>query len=133
MSHFTDHHIVFTKDSQRMLNEKAMTNNTTHILGVNSKTLRARGWRISASPINWVHSILLDDSVNEYRYELHFTATHAGDTAPGKSELRAIVKTMNTRATNPLGGRWSIATVDGQPYEVTRDGDAVSTKDFIAY
>lgn len=128
------HTIVFTKDSQRQLNEKAILNNTEHILGVNGKTLKARGWLVMpADAKNWRQRPLLDDSPNEYRYELSFTARYEGDSVPGKSELRSILKTMNTRATNPLGGRWAITTVDGDPYEVTREGDTVSTKDFIAY
>lgn len=128
------HSIVFVKDSQRNLNEKAIRNNTEHILGVNSKTLTARGWTVTAdSDRNWSQSDLLDDSPNAYRYKLHFLAAFTGEMKPGKSELRAIVKTMNTRATNPVGGRWAISTVDGEPFEITRDGDAVSTKDFTAY
>jgi cytidylate kinase len=141
MRDIDEHIIVFTKDSQRLLSPKAIINNRSHILGVNSKTLTARGWQITSrdidpnklNDVSWRYRQLLDDSPNEYRYELHFTAWYAGQEAPGKSELRAILKTMNTRATNPLGGRWTISTVDGEPYEVTREGDAVSTKDFTAY
>jgi energy-coupling factor transporter ATP-binding protein EcfA2 len=136
------HHIVFTKDAQRQLNEKAMRNNTEHILGAVSKSIAQRGWsvtpRVTSMDANgegphWRQRPLLDDSPNEYRYELHFTAAYGGSETPGKSELRAILKTMNTRAQNPLGGRWTISSVDGEPYEVTRDGDTVSTKDFTAY
>lgn len=129
-----EHIIVFTKDAQRQLNEKAIRNNTDHILGVNSKTLAAKGWTIiPRGTMNWRQSQILDDTASAYRYELSFVAFHTGDTEPGKTELRAIVKTMNARATNPLGGRWTIATVDGVAHEVTREGDAVSTKDFTAY
>lgn len=132
------HHIVFTKDSQRQLNEKALRNNTTHILGVNGKSLKANGWEvvamISQTPTgNWRQRALMDDSANEYRYELLFTAVYEGEGTPAKSELRAILRSMQTRASNPLGGRWTIATVDGDPFEVTRDGDPTSTKDFTAY
>lgn len=139
MAHTESHHIVFTKDAQRQLNEKALGNNVSHILQINTKNLTARGWTVASEPVssftknNWRQRSLLDDSPNEYRYELHFMATYNGDSEPGKSEIRAIVKTMNTRASAPLGGRWSIATVDGDVYEVTRDGDTVSTKDFTAY
>src|ERR1700729_1306755 len=103
----TDHYIVFTKDSQRNLNEKAITNNTTHIAGVNTKSLLARGWVVAPHPTNttnWIQERLLDESANEYRYQLFFKVTHSGDAAPNKSELRGIVKAMNVRATNPLGG-----------------------------
>lgn len=137
--HNESHDIVFTKDAQRHLNDKALTNNNAHILGVNTKNLAANGWTITTRPVhgygesNHRERVLLDDSANEYRNELHFAAVYVGDKEPSKSELRAIVKTMNTRATNPLGGRWTIATVDGEPFEVTRDGDTVSTKDFTAY
>ncbi len=136
--HVESHKIVFTKDAQRNLNEKAMANNVTHILGVNSKSLLARGWQVTAVTAGpdsqvWRQSPLLDSSANEYRYHLYFCAQYVGDAAPGKSEIRSIIKTMNTRAANPLGGRWTVDTVNDDKYEVTRDGDAVSTKDFIAY
>lgn len=133
----TSHLIVFTKDSQRQLNVKAIAHNSDHILGVNTKSLTARGWNVNVSPDEnnncWKQTQLLDNTANEYRYELRFVATHTGDTAPNKAEIRAIVKSMNTRATNPLGGRWTIDSVDGQSYEVSREGDTVSVKDFIAY
>ena len=140
----TIHYIVLTKDSMRQLNEKALVNNRTHILGVNGKSIKARGWEVvpritdQGNPdfknaATWTQRPLLDDSANEYRYELHFAAVYTGETAPGKSELRAIVKTMQSRCSNPLGGRWNVSTVDGEAYEITRDGDAVSTKDFTAY
>src|SRR5216683_8411668 len=134
-----EHYIVFTKDSQRQLNEKAITNNVSHILGVNNKSLKARGWTVVIHDVsqyrqqNWKQRPLLDDSPNEYQYELHFMAVYAGDQEPGKTELRAILKTMNTRSTHPLGGRWSISTVDGDEYTVSDDGDRVTTKDFVAY
>jgi cytidylate kinase len=138
MTHTEIHTIVLTKDSQRQLNEKAIGNNIAHILGVNGKSIKARGWVVdtqngSDSGRAWESMPLLDDSPNEYSYSLYFVAAYTGDNKPGKSELRAIVKTMNTRAANPLGGRWAIGTVDGDEYEVTRDGDTVSTKDFTAY
>ena len=137
MAHTESHHIVFTKDAQRQLNEKALRNNGEHILGVNNASLSKRGWTVTtrdfSEGINWTRQTLLDDSPNEYRYFLHFTATYVGADEPGKTEIRAIVKTMNTRGTAPLGGRWTIAKVNDADFEVTRDGDAVSTKDFIAY
>jgi hypothetical protein len=139
MTHTEIHHIVFTKDAQRQLNEKAMGNNANHILGVNNKSMAARGWEIATANAGdvisdyWVCAPLMDDSPNAYRYTLHFNATYDGADAPGKSDLRSIVKTMNTRATNPLGGRWSIATVDGKPHTISDDGERVTTKDFVAY
>jgi hypothetical protein len=131
LRHF--HHIVFVKDAKRQLNGNALENNTTHILGVNGKAIAARGWTIVAATPSVRQRPILDDTTNQYRYELMFTAIYAGDSEPGKSELRAIVRTMTVRAAHPLGGRWAISEVDGQPYEITRDGEAVSTKDFTAY
>lgn len=139
MDHGTSHSIVFVKDSQRQLNEKAMTNNSSHILGVNNKSLQSHGWiivRHDVNPydqeVNWERVVLMDDSSNDWRYYLHFSAEYAGDKAPGNNDLRSIVKTMATRAGNPVGGRWAIHTVDGKPYTVTDDGE-VTTKDFLAY
>jgi AAA domain (dynein-related subfamily) len=141
MTHTELHHIVFTKDAQRMLNEKALSNNTSHILGVNNKSMAARGWTITTaiarskeSARNWDYYPILDsDTPNAYRYGLHFTACYTGPTEPNKTELRAIVKTMNTRASHPLGGRWSISTVDDKEHVVSDDGERVTTKDFVAY
>jgi hypothetical protein len=134
----TIHHITMTKDSQRQLNEKALRNNVDHILGVNTKALGVRGWIVTPnchglSSINWTQDRLLDDSPNEYRYTLSFTATHEAGTEPTKTEIRSIAKTMNTRGQNPLGGRWSVSAIDGQPYTVTDDGAVLSVKDFVAY
>lgn len=140
MTHTEQHHIVLTKDAQRQLNEKAIRNNTEHILKVNNPSMEKRGWIVTANSVSqyrdmhWKQAPILNgDDANEYRYTLHFLATYTGDSEPGKTELRAIVKTMNTRATNPLGGRWGITTVDGTEYVVSDDGDRVTTKDFIAY
>jgi cytidylate kinase len=133
------HHIIMSKDSQRQLNEKALRNNVAHILGVNTKSLKARGWEVIAGRNHsgegdcWTQEQLLDDSANEYRYMLHFLARHTGDTAPTKSEIRSIAKTMHTRGQNPLGGRWHVAAIDSQPYVVTDDGAVLSVKDFVAY
>lgn len=134
--HAEEHSIIIVKDSQRHLNEKAVKNNIAHILGINTKNLGARGWQITHVPYSgsdWHESKLLDDSANEYRNHLRFCARYVGDDAPGKSEIRSIVKTLNTRSTNPLGGRWTVDTVNGDKYEVSKDGDTVSTKDFTAY
>jgi ATPase family associated with various cellular activities (AAA) len=137
MSHTESHRIVLTKDSQRHLNAKSLDNAITHILGVNTKTLAARGWTVRTDAFSpegqFREHALLDDSANEYRNELHFLALYEGDAAPTKSEIRAIVKTMNTRASNPLGGRWKVASIDDQAYTVTDGGEVLSVKDFIAY
>lgn len=133
------HRIVFTKDSQRQLNEKAMGNNAAHILGVNTKSLAARGWSVDVGKTgdtisnSWAVAPLMDDGPNDYRYTLHFDATYEGSSEPGKSELRSMVKIMNTRATSPIGGRWTISTVDGKPHTISDDGERVTTKDFVAY
>lgn len=131
------HDIIMTKDAQRQLNEKALRNNVAHILGVNTKSLKVRGWEVTADAaadgVNWSQTQLLDDSANEYRYTLHFIATHTGETPPTKTEIRSIVKTMNTRGLNPLGGRWHVSAIDDQPYAVTDDGAVLSVKDFVAY
>lgn len=135
------HHIVLTKDAMKQLPIKAMVNNTNHILGANTKTLKARGWELMPSDgdrgmgVNWVQTQLLDDSANVYRYTLHFAAVFAptdGREAT-KSEIRAIAKTMDTRARAPLGGRWRVTEIDGQRYEVADGGEVLSVKDFIAY
>jgi hypothetical protein len=135
--HTETHTFVFTKDSQRKLNEKAVGNNVAHMLGVNNKSLAAKGWMIDAhnSPagVNWDSQPLMDDSPNEYRYRLHFIVAYKSEQEPGKSELKAIAKSMNTRGANPLGGRWTLTHIDGKPYEVTDDGTVMSTKDFTAY
>jgi ATPase family associated with various cellular activities (AAA) len=136
MSHTETHSIVLRKDSQRQLNEKAMRNNIAHILGVNTKSLKVRGWEIIPTVIDgtsWTSSELLDDSGNAYRYSLYFTALYESDAIPNTSELRAIVKTMNTRGSNPLGGRWSVAMVDEKEHTVSDGGEVLSVKDFIAY
>lgn len=131
------HKITLTKDAQRQLNAKALANNVSHILGVNTKPLAARGWTVSADMTDshgcWRQTALMDDSPNEYRYTLHFVAVHEGDEEPPKSEIRSIAKTMNTRGANPLGGRWSVTSIDDQEYKVADGGEVLSVKDFMAY
>jgi adenylate kinase family enzyme len=141
----TSHHIVMRKDSQRNLNDNALINNNAHILGAAGKSIQARGWKLTPRPategplpegqpvVNWSKSDLLADGPDKYRYELHFTLTHTGQDKPGASEHKAIVKAMHTRGTNPLGGRWSVHSIDGVEYEVSSDKGTISTKDFVAY
>jgi cytidylate kinase len=135
MTHTETHSIILTKDSQRQLNGKAIDNNVTHMLGVNTKSLAAHGWTVTTAAEGWHHrqDVLLDDSANEYRNTLSFIAWFTGDEKPTTSELRAIAKTLNTRASNPLGGRWVITQIDEKPYTVSDEGDVLSVKDFVAY
>lgn len=135
----TIHRIVLTKDSQRHLNgDSIVTNQIPHIMGAVSAAMRVKGWNIApmtideASMVSWYEAPLLDDSANNYRTELYFTVTHDGETPPTASEIKAIAKTMHTRASNPLGGRWQLSLIDGTPY-VVKDGETLSTKDFTAY
>lgn len=134
------HIVVFVKDAQRRLNEKTIWNNTEHILGVNTKSLTARGWTVAHSPLegmsdHWSSTEILNPEPggNTYQYQMFFKVTYTGDTEPTKTELRSIVRSMNVRSTNPLGGRWKVSLVDGETYEATKDGDVVSVKDFVAY
>lgn len=140
MSVTKTHTIVLTKDSQRMLNDKAISNNLLYLLGVNTKTLTAKGWSVHSiapnpnTPTELLGiQALMDDSPNEYRNTLRFAATYTGETEPTKSEIRAIAKTLNTRGQNPSGGRWKVTSIDDQPYVVADSGDVLSVKDFIAY
>jgi ATPase family associated with various cellular activities (AAA) len=137
MTHNESHQIVLTKDSQRNLNAKSLDNNIGHILGVNTKTLAARGWAVRTDAFGphgqFRQNVLLDDSPNEYRNELFFIALYEGENAPTKSEIRAIAKTMNTRGRNPVGGRWKVTSIDDQAYTVADEGEVLSVKDFIAY
>lgn len=137
----TIHHIVLSKNSQRHLTGASILDNQIpHIMGAVSKAMQAKGWAIAPMSTDadgvafWHESPIMDDkSPNKYRTDLFFTVTHTGDTPPGSSEVKAIAKTMHTRATNPLGGRWADGMlIDGAPY-VVKDGETLSTKDFTAY
>lgn len=135
----TTHRIVLSKDSQRHLNgDSILTNQIPHIMGAVSAAMKVKGWAIApmttdpSQTVSWHESELLDDSPNKYRTDLYFIVTHEGDVPPTVTEIKAIARTMHTRATNPLGGRWELSLIDGVPY-VIKDGETLSTKDFTAY
>jgi energy-coupling factor transporter ATP-binding protein EcfA2 len=135
----TYHHIVLAKTSQRHLNaDSIITNQIPHIMGAITRGMAVKGWAIkpmtvdASEMVSWHETPLLDESADKYKTELYFTVTHSGDAKPNPSEIKAIAKTMHTRGINPLGGRWSLASIDGTPY-VIQEGETLSTKDFSAY
>lgn len=125
------HAILFVKETQRRLNEKALANNTTHILGALTKSMAARGWSLVPRVPDGKHVVFFDRDEG-YRYFMHFDLCYEGDELPQKSEIKAIAKIMHSRGSNPLGGRWTLESIDREPY-VVADGEVISAKDFTAY
>lgn len=127
------HTITIVKPAMRQLRSDVMERNMKAILeSINTASRRVRGWEISAGDAGdgnyWTQAAGND---TEYIYTMYLTATwyKAGESAPDKSDIHAICRTIATRVAGPKYGRWEFGTLDGGTYSIPADENIMGDAD----
>lgn len=132
MSHTESHEIMFTRYMDRALQDRSYRNAVTALIAtISSKSLTNRGWSFEDAP-GPVEFESDTDSPRAYRWTLHVRFDHPAN-IPGAGELAGILRTLHDRAMTPAFGRWTLADVDGKPYEVDEDASSAIDKDMVGY
>lgn len=131
------HSVCLEKLAERSLQVKVIEKNLASLLGsVNSRGNAVRGWRIDADTRHhgqaWIARPYDGQGNAEWKYELCLSVTfepldkskHAEP-----HEFGAIARTIATRCVQPSFGRWSVATVDGKPWEPPEDNGETGSTD----
>lgn len=125
------HTLTLAKDADRQLRGKVIESNLTGLLAsVNNKSLKVRGWTLDtpAEGETWAQ-FDTPGGDKRYTYEAYLTITYTrqdGKT-PDKADLSSIVRTLNTRASAPAYGRWTVSKLDGSPYTVAADDNVTGS------
>lgn len=135
---FTEFHtITLTKHAKRNLTESVIRSNTADMLNsVNNKSLKVSGWTLDTeSDIFWMQTDNGIAAEYRYTYQTSIRISYANDTKPAdKWDLARIVRTVNTRASAPVYGRWTVTALDGEDYTPIEDDVVVGdTKDMLGY
>lgn len=141
MTYSATHIATVTKPAQRQLQEPVLRNNVENIVStMNTRALAVRGWVIDVENGEdnnpWIQATTAGtewaESKYQYVYQINFRITFAreDDVQPEPQELGAILRTLATKVTQPLSGRWQLTEVDGKPYtggtvDSDDDGDAI--------
>jgi hypothetical protein len=138
MSYTEEHAITLTKPAKRQLQDKVIQGNQTGLIdSVVNKSVRVMGWSINPalteSEFNWIQQPAEDG----YLYTMFLTVTYSrdDDKKPETFALASLMRTLAKRAATPNYGSWTLATVDGEEYDVPADGEELAdvSKELIGY
>ena len=129
MTYTESHNVTLIKLAKRNLRPEVITEQFNGLLGsMNTKSLKVQGWTLHPTVVApgdaWTQAISPDPAY-KYSYALHVTVQYekADGSRPGRNDLPAIVRQLNTRASNPQYGVWEVGAVDGETYKVDKDAD----------
>ena len=148
-----EHKLVLTKLAERQLQIDKIDKQIESILSsksVNNRSLKNAGWIVVSDLIGhgdrddwqraryepdkaWQQNRVVDNGSN-YRYEIYLSIIFEEE--PGQKEgqyFRAICRAINTTAAQPVAGRWTLSTVDGDEFVADLEANAPLSKDFMGY
>jgi len=138
MTYTEEHAITLTKPAKRQLQDKVILGNQTGLIdSVVNKSVRVMGWSINPSltesELNWIQQPAEDG----YLYTMFLTVTYSrdDDKKPDTFALASLMRTLAKRASTPNYGSWTLATIDGEEYDVPADGEELAevSKELIGY
>ena len=126
------HTVTLTKHTIRQLRDRVINDNITAIVAsANNKSLAVAGWIIEDR--GWFREDANTVEHNHvYTITVQVTYDRADDKKPNSETFKSICHTMFTRAAQPAFGRWTLATVDGNPYVAPEEAIA-NTGDEVHY
>lgn len=138
------HSIVFTKPAKRSLRDDVISGNFTALFNsILTKSMTVRGWNVTEDVKDrdgnsgfWTREDS-EDGDYPYSYRAYALVTFAREDgkSPNADELPSFIRTLHMRSGQPAFGKWTLAEVDGKPYEATDDDDVSANinSDMIGY
>jgi hypothetical protein len=126
MTYTESHAITLTKPAKRQLQDKVIRGNQTGLIAsVVNKSVTVRGWSIDPSITEAEMSWLQQPAEDGYVYTMFLTVSFSreDDKKPDTFEFASLMRTLAKRANTPNYGSWTLATVDGEPYNMPGDDD----------
>lgn len=135
------HRLTLVKEAKRSLNEKVILSNmTTIIQSVYTKSLKVRGWIIEDDPREngkpYAQRYAPQESDAEYLYEMFLTVRFEREDGKhaASHELATILRTIYARGSAAAFGTWVLSVVDGSDYVPPSDDAGIGmVADLIGY
>lgn len=147
-----EHKLVLIKLAERQLQLAKIDKQIETILSsksVNNRSLKVAGWTTEADVVGhgdreewrrdrvdpdkaWQQNQVVDNGSN-YRYEMFLKVVYDGDEGKEGQYFRAICRAVNTTAAQPVAGRWTLSTVDGEEFSIPDEDNVPLSKDFMGY
>jgi hypothetical protein len=128
------HTITFARTMDRALQAKSYRRSVDSLIdSIATKSRTTKGWSFEEN----INGLIEDNEYHEdghrYSWTLNVAFNHPSNT-PDRYELDSIAFTLYGRAMTPAFGRWTLASVDGKPYDPPSEDDAnITTKEDIGY
>lgn len=146
MSHTETHTLTLFKEAKRTLQDRVIEGNITGILAsTNTKSLKVRGWTIDYQPATTgdiAEHVALEteertkagDVIWNHEYRVNVTINYQGTSAPDRSDVYAVARTVWSRASQARFGAWLATTLDGRDYvPPALDEDVATSDDLVGY
>jgi hypothetical protein len=126
------HNLTFVKPSKRSLRDDVISGNFTALFAsILNKSMTVRGWDLTTAiqgdeegATFYVREESAEEGFN-YTYRAYAVVTfkRADGAKPNPNELDSFLRTLHGRAGQAAFGSWTLACLDGKPYEVPEDDD----------
>ena len=144
MVYTESHSITFVKPAKRSLRDGVITGNFTALFNsILNKSMTVRGWNVAEDvrDMEETASFYIREESGEaefpysYRAFALVTFTREDGKTPNADELASFIRTLSKRSATPNFGSWTLAEVDGKPYEISDDDDVSGniTSEMIGY